>query len=70
MWVLGGIFVGYYSLMYISVRNLIKFLELQKDCDDKPTMDKCDGKSKFLVSIVITIGVALIFLIWCILFSG
>lgn len=70
MWVLGGVFVAFYSFVYLGVRKIIKFLELQRDCDDKPTMDKCDGKSKSLIGIVIAIGVALIFLNWCIIWFG
>lgn len=70
LWVLGGVFVTFYSFMYISVRKVINYLQLQKDCDDKATLDNCDGKSRSLIGIIIAVGVALIFLNWCMIWFG
>jgi hypothetical protein len=68
--VLSAVFVTFYVSMFFAVRKIILFLQMQRDSNDQPVMERSDGRAKYLIALVLSIGVGLIFLNWCLIWFG
>lgn len=68
--VLGTVFTIFYVSMFFAVRKIILFLQMQRDSDDSPAMDQSDGRAKYLIALIISIGVGLVFLNWYLIWFG
>jgi hypothetical protein len=68
--VLSAVFAILYVSMFFAVRKIILFLQMQRDSDDQPVMEQSDGRAKYLIVLVLSIGLGLVFLNWCLIWFG